>query len=129
MVSPQFVAETLVALERLGAQPTLNIFDGTISLAGRLPPLAAGAPRPTLEAYRAETLAGAAGVAAVGLAAAGGSDGSSAGATPRLPGFALQQAEREGKSRGGGGGGGGWRSWLGLGRKRSSTEGGATPEK
>ena len=45
MVSPQFVAETLVALERLGAQPTLNIFDGTISLAGRLPPLAAaGAP-------------------------------------------------------------------------------------
>ena len=44
MVSPQFVAETLVALERLGAQPTLNIFDGTISLAGRLPPLAA-APR------------------------------------------------------------------------------------
>ena len=42
MVSPQFVAETLVALERLGAQPTLNIYDGTISLAGRLPPLAAG---------------------------------------------------------------------------------------
>ena len=43
MVSPQFVAETLVALERLGAQPTLNIFDGTISLAGRLPRLAARA--------------------------------------------------------------------------------------
>ena len=41
MVSPQFVAETLVALERLGAQPTLNIFDGTISLAGRPPPLPA----------------------------------------------------------------------------------------
>ena len=42
MVSPQFVAETLVALERLGAQPTLNIFDGTISRpAGcpRSPPL------------------------------------------------------------------------------------------
>ena len=69
MVSPQFVAETLVALERLGAQPTLNIFDGTISLAGRLPPLAAGAPRPTLEAYRAETLAGAAGVALRGRSA------------------------------------------------------------
>jgi len=69
MVSPQFVAETLVALERLGAQPTLNIFDGTISLAGRLPPLAAaGAPRVALEAYRNErpvgaALAGAAGVA------------------------------------------------------------------
>ena len=59
MVSPQFVAETLVALERLGAQPTLNIFDGTISLAGRLPPLAAaGAPR-----LEASALAGAAGVA------------------------------------------------------------------
>ena len=57
MVSPQFVAETLVALERLGAQPTLNIFDGTISLAGRLPPLAAGAPR-----LEAAALAGAAGV-------------------------------------------------------------------
>ena len=61
MVSPQFVAETLVALERLGAQPTLNIFDGTISLAGRLPPLAAaGAPRVALEAYRNERPVGAA---------------------------------------------------------------------
>ena len=69
MVSPQFVAETLVALERLGAQPTLNIFDGTISLAGRLPPLAAGAPRVAREAYRAETLAGAAGVALRGRSA------------------------------------------------------------
>ena len=69
MVSPQFVAETLVALERLGAQPTLNIFDGTISLAGRLPPLAAGAPRVALEAYRAETLAGAAGLALRGRSA------------------------------------------------------------
>ena len=69
MVSPHFVAETLVALERLGAQPTLNIFDGTISLAGRLPPLAAGAPRVALEAYRAESLAGAAGVALRGRSA------------------------------------------------------------
>ena len=65
MVSPQFVAETLVALERLGAQPTLNIFDGTISLAGRLPPLAAaGAPR-----LEASALAGAAGVALRGRSA------------------------------------------------------------
>ena len=65
MVSPQFVAETLVALERLGAQPTLNIFDGTISLAGRLPPLAAaGAPR-----LEASALAGAAGLALRGRSA------------------------------------------------------------
>ena len=64
MVSPQFVAETLVALERLGAQPTLNIFDGTISLAGRLPALAAGAPR-----LEAAALAGAAGVARRGRSA------------------------------------------------------------
>lgn len=82
MVTPQFVAETLVELERLGAQPTLNIFDGTVSLAGRgrLPPLAAGAPRPALEAYRAELiprnlgrgderLAGAAGVSLRGRSA------------------------------------------------------------
>ena len=64
MVSPQFVAETLVALERLGAQPTLNIYDGTISLAGRLPPLAAGAPR-----LEASALAGAAGAALRGRSA------------------------------------------------------------
>ena len=65
MVSPQFVAETLVALERLGAQPTLNIFDGTISLAGRLPPLAA-ASAPRLET---SALAGAAGLALRGRSA------------------------------------------------------------
>lgn len=84
MVTPQFVAETLVELERLGAQPTLNIFDGTVSLAGRLPPLAAGAPqpalaagapRPVLEAYRAElvprNLAGAALAGAAGVSLRG----------------------------------------------------------